>query len=79
MAGADEVLAEPVRRPRPGACPICGMAREPEAPGAEATPKPELADFTRRVWIGLAQAVPVVLLKMDGQMTGLPDLLGILL
>ena len=36
----------------PGACPICGMALEPEMPTADAGPNPELVDMTRRFWIG---------------------------
>src|SRR5262245_22769101 len=38
---------------KPGACPICGMALEPTAV-AEETANPELADMSRRFWIGLA-------------------------
>ena len=44
-----------IRQPGPGACPICGMALEPLNP-AEAGPNPELADMSRRFWIGLAAA-----------------------
>src|SRR5262249_48704996 len=43
-----------IRQAGPGACPICGMALEPEVATAEAGPNPELADMTRRFWIGLA-------------------------
>ena len=38
-----------IRRPGPGACPICGMALEPEDGGAD--DGGELADMTRRLWI----------------------------
>ena len=41
-----------IRQVGPGACPICGMALEPEIATAEAGPNPELADMTRRFWIG---------------------------
>ncbi len=41
-----------VRQVGPGACPICGMALEPELATAEAGPNPELADMSRRFWIG---------------------------
>src|SRR5574339_121586 len=34
----------------PGACPICGMALEPEPATPATGPNPELADMTRRVW-----------------------------
>ena len=52
------------------------MALEPEAPSVEAAPNPELADFTRRFWIGLVLTVPVVLLEMGGHISGLLHLLG---
>src|SRR5450830_1339382 len=55
-----------IRQPEPGACPICGMALEPEIATAEAGPNPELADMTRRFWIGLVLALPVMALEMGG-------------
>ncbi|HVV62834.1 MAG TPA: heavy metal translocating P-type ATPase [Pseudolabrys sp.] len=54
-----------IRQIGPGSCPICGMALEPEMPSAETGPNPELADMTRRFWIGLALAVPVTALDMS--------------
>jgi len=65
-----------IRQPGPGSCPICGMALEPEMPSAEARPNPELVDFTRRFWIGLALTVPVFLLEMGGHLTGMMHLVG---
>jgi Cu+-exporting ATPase len=59
-----------VRQQGPGACPICGMALEPDMPSANAEPNPELADMTRRLWIGLMLAVPVVALEMGGHLFG---------
>jgi len=53
-----------IRQEGPGACPICGMALEPEMPGADTGPNPELADMTRRFWIGLVLAAPVFVLEM---------------
>ena len=53
-----------IRQDHPGNCPVCGMALEPVAPSAEAAANPELADMSRRFWIGLALAVPVVVLAM---------------
>src|SRR5205807_4484085 len=47
-----------IRQVGPGACPICGMALEPALVTAEAQPNPELADMTRRFWIGLALPLP---------------------
>src|SRR5690349_603046 len=55
-----------VRQQGPGACPICGMALEPVMVTADTGPSPELADMTRRFWIGLVLAVPVVVLEMGG-------------
>lgn len=65
-----------IRQSGPGSCPICGMALEPEMPTAEAAPNPELADFTRRFWIGLVLTVPVFLLEMGGHLTGMMHLVG---
>ncbi|RFC63846.1 heavy metal translocating P-type ATPase [Mesorhizobium denitrificans] len=56
-------------RDEPGSCPICGMALEPMIPTDE--PSHELVDFTRRMWISLAAAVPLMVLTM-GEMVGLP-------
>ncbi|GLV31029.1 copper-translocating P-type ATPase [Sphingobium sp. TomTYG75] len=57
-----------VRQDHPGACPICGMALEPEMARAESGPSPELADMTRRFWIGLILAFPVLVLEMGGHL-----------
>jgi Cu+-exporting ATPase len=66
-----------VRQEGPGSCPKCGMALEPEnASEVEHGPNPELVDMTRRFWIGLALAVPVLALEMGGHMTGLMMWLG---
>jgi Cu+-exporting ATPase len=53
-----------IRQVGPGHCPICGMALEPEVATADTGPNPELADMTRRFWIGLVLALPVVALDM---------------
>ena len=50
-----------IRRDAPGACPICGMALEPLEPTAEEGENEELADMTRRFWIGVALTVPLLL------------------
>ena len=47
-------------RDAPGTCPICGMALEPMGAPVEG-PNPELVDFTRRFWVSLACAVPLVI------------------
>ncbi|MCL4765129.1 MAG: heavy metal translocating P-type ATPase [Hyphomicrobiaceae bacterium] len=65
-----------IRQVGPGSCPICGMALEPELVTAETAPNPELADMTRRFWVGLALALPVFVLEMGGHLTGLTHWLG---
>ncbi|GAB3914285.1 copper-translocating P-type ATPase [Microlunatus endophyticus] len=57
-----------IRRPGPGACPICGMALEPVTITADAEPSAELIDMARRFWIGLVLAAPVFLLEMTGHL-----------
>ena len=59
-----------IRQEGPGSCPICGMALEPEMPAADTGPNPELADMTRRFWIGLVLALPVVALDMGAHIFG---------
>ncbi|WP_299932839.1 heavy metal translocating P-type ATPase [uncultured Nocardioides sp.] len=57
-----------IRRPGPGSCPICGMALEPVTVTADSGPSPELADMTRRFWVGVALSIPVVLLGMGADL-----------
>ena len=59
-----------VQQVGPGACPICGMALEPMVVTADAGPNPELADMTRRFWIGLAFTLPVFILEMGSHVIG---------
>ena len=61
-----------IRRDAPGNCPICGMTLEPVTASADAKPNLELIDMTRRFWIGLVLAVPVVVLEMGGHVLRLP-------
>lgn len=63
-------------RDGPGSCPICGMALEPMTPTLSDAPNPELIDMTRRFWVGLVLALPVVALEMGGHLTGLHQWLG---
>ena len=60
-----------IRQVGPGNCPICGMTLEPEVATAETGPSAELIDMTRRFWIGLALALPVLSLEMGGHLTDL--------
>jgi len=57
----------------PGSCPICGMALEPRTVTAEAAPNPELADMTRRFWIGAVLTLPVLILAMGPHLLGFPS------
>src|SRR4051812_35721729 len=59
-----------IRQVGPGSCPICGMALEPEVASLDAAPNPELADMTRRLWVGLVLALPAVVLEMGGHLVG---------
>jgi len=64
-----------IRRNGPGFCPICGMALEPLVATGEGGPNPELADMTRRFWVGLALSAPVLALGMFGELLGLNRLI----
>jgi Cu+-exporting ATPase len=59
-------------RPAPSACPICGMALERRTVAVDEGPDPELADMTRRFWIGLALAIPLLVLAMGDMVPGEP-------
>ena len=59
-----------IRQVGPGSCPICGMALEPEVASLDAAPNPELADMTRRFWIGLVLTLPAFVLEMGGHLVG---------
>jgi len=71
-----------IRHEGPGNCPICGMTLEPLTTSATAEPNGELADMTRRFWIGLALTLPVFVLEMGGHIPALrlhelvPDLIS---
>jgi Cu+-exporting ATPase len=65
-----------IRQVGPGTCPICGMGLEPELVTADAGPSEERIDMERRLWIGLALAVPVVILEMGGHLVNLHALIS---
>jgi P-type Cu+ transporter len=58
-------------RPEPGSCPICGMALEPREVTAEGS-NPELVNMTRRLWISVALAVPMLALMVSGFIPSMP-------
>jgi Cu+-exporting ATPase len=55
-----------IEQDHPGTCPICGMALEPKGVPVEDEENHELTDMTRRFWIGLGLAAPVLGLAMGG-------------
>lgn len=55
-----------IRQPKPGICPICGMALEPEMPSLDEDENPELRDFSRRFWWTLPLTLIVLALAMLG-------------
>ncbi len=55
-----------IRQQGPGVCPKCGMALEPEMPGAGQAENPELTDFSRRFWWTLPLTGVVFILAMFG-------------
>lgn len=59
-----------VRQVGPGACPLCGMALEPDIVTADSGPNPELADMTRRFWIAAILTLPIVVLEMGSHLAG---------
>ncbi len=61
-----------VVRNGPGACPICGMALEPQTVTRGEPPNPELVDMTRRFWWSMGPTILVVLLGMSEMIPGQP-------
>jgi len=59
-------------RSEPGNCPICGMTLEPRVVSAGEEASPELADMTRRFWISVALAIPLILIEMSDMIPGQP-------
>ena len=60
-----------IRQDHPGACPICGMALEPEVATEATGPSAELIDMIRRFWAALALSIPVFALEMGGHLVDL--------
>jgi len=59
-------------RPEPGFCPICGMALEPRTVTVEDESNPELRDMTRRFWVSLGVALPLLVMAMAEMVVGAP-------
>ncbi|MBI5941954.1 MAG: heavy metal translocating P-type ATPase, partial [Caulobacterales bacterium] len=64
-----------IRQVGPGACPICGMALEPETVTADSGPNAELADMKRRFRVAVALSAPVLALEMGNHLLNLHALL----
>ncbi|VVE52308.1 copper-translocating P-type ATPase [Pandoraea cepalis] len=64
-----------IRSPQPGSCPKCGMTLVLVA-GTGETDDSELRELTRRLWIGVAFSIPLVVLTMS-PMVGIHDLFGL--
>lgn len=61
-----------VRETKPGPCPICGMALEPETLSASmGSDDAELNNMSRRFWISAVLTLPLLVFSMS-QMIGLP-------
>jgi P-type Cu+ transporter len=56
----------------PGSCPKCGMALEPREITAIAEANPELDDMTRRFWIAVALALPMLVLMVSEWLPSMP-------
>lgn len=57
----------------PGNCPICGMALEPRvAAGVHQEDDSELRSMQRRLWIGIALSIPLLVISMGGMAAGNP-------
>ena len=59
-------------RQEPGSCPICGMALEPRTSTADEEESPELRDMTRRFWVSVALAAPLLMIAMVDMLPGMP-------
>ena len=60
-----------ISRQEPGNCPLCGMALETRESTAEEV-NPELVDMTRRLWISVALAAPLLVLMLSDLMPSMP-------
>ncbi|MBF0306340.1 MAG: HAD-IC family P-type ATPase, partial [Alphaproteobacteria bacterium] len=82
MTGSHDVVHACPMHPRirqrgPGACPICGMALDPEADSATDPPNPELADLTRRFRLSAALTVALVVIETATRLGGFPLVLAV--
>lgn len=80
QTGAEVIYTCPmhpeVRQPKPGSCPICGMALEPVTVTADSGESHEYKNMRRRFWIALVLTLPVFALEMGGHVLGLEHLVS---
>jgi heavy metal translocating P-type ATPase len=62
-----------VRETKPGACPSCGMALEPEVMQAGEQANPELVDMSVRLWLSAVPAAAVFVIAMWGMVARHPQ------
>ncbi len=65
-------MCAPVRQTEPGACPMCGMALEPQGVVAGEEDQSELRDMTRRFWVSAAFTLPLFVYAMGEMLPGQP-------
>lgn len=58
-------------QPKPGSCPICGMALEPKTFTAEKEENIELKEMAFRFWLGLFLTLPILFFTMIGPLFSL--------
>lgn len=59
-------------RAAPGSCPICGMALEARTISLEEEANPELAEMSRRFWVGVVLSIPLFVIGMSDLIPGAP-------
>jgi Cu+-exporting ATPase len=60
-----------IQQDHPGNCPICGMTLEPKTIGVGDEEQHEIKSLSRKFWIALVLAIPVLLLAMGHAIPGL--------
>ena len=61
-----------VRQPKPGSCPLCGMALEAETVTAGKEDDSELRTMTLRFWASAVLSLPLLLIAMSDMIPGRP-------
>jgi len=61
-----------IRETRPGSCPLCGMALEPETITLTETADPELRDMLKRLIVSALLSLPLLVMTMGGHFIDTP-------